>query len=208
MNIHSNKYLFSLLLSLVISLPFVACSEKSDGDEPEPDPTPVVEEPGIVDLGLSVKWASTDLGAEYSYEFGTDYQWGDLRVNCLENICGTSYDQATQKLGPGWQLPSKEQMEELIKKCEWTQSEYRGQTGYLIQGPSGNKIFMRYFYDDYYDTYYWTGSCDISTNTAYALGIWWYGCYKDLQLINREQSIDNSSNYRDRYLIRPVYVGN
>ena len=45
---------------------------------PDSDPTPDPEEDPAVDLGLSVKWASCNLGATVPEEFGDYYAWAEI----------------------------------------------------------------------------------------------------------------------------------
>ena len=47
--------------------------------------TPAPPEPSLVDLGLSVKWASCNLGASKPTEYGGYYQWADTK-----NVSDTS----------------------------------------------------------------------------------------------------------------------
>lgn len=203
------------ILIFVLSSAFISsCAEEGKGYEPdpivEPEPEPVEEDvkpnqngvvvtSGAVDLGLSVKWAACDLGAEVCYERGNKYKWGDQRTDCLLDICGTSYDQATAELGKGWQLPSLEQAEELVEKCLWTKTSYRGYDGVVVTGPSGNAIFFRdaYIYTYWMSEEIWTGTCDVSSNEAY------YFYYYSYQIAPR---ISTADRYSSKY-IRPVYVG-
>ena len=79
---------------------------------------------GMVDLGLSVCWASANVGATSPQEAGTFYSWAD--ANAL-----------------GLTLPTREQMEELRKGCNWTWAIVDNVQGYLVQGKStGNSIFL------------------------------------------------------------------
>lgn len=73
----------------------------------------------FVDLGLSVKWATCNVGADSPEEFG-DYH---------------TYDEA-EKLDV--QVPTIEQWKELKEKCEW---EWKG-NGYRVTGKNGNSIFL------------------------------------------------------------------
>ena len=52
------------------------------------------------------------------------------------------YDDAVEKYGKG--LPSKEQWEELKKKCEWewVTGESLNETGCYVIGPNGKRIFL------------------------------------------------------------------
>lgn len=122
-----------------------------------------VIKPEAVDLGLSVRWASFNIGAAAPEEYGWYYAWGDTleREVCMkysylyydrqwddymdigQNISGTDYDVAYRLLGKGWRIPTREEMQELIEKCSWTWIVYNGVVeGYRIKGPNGNKIFL------------------------------------------------------------------
>lgn len=190
------KKLFPFLFSFFALLLLWACAEKSE-NEPDSgndtEETVEIETYGAVDLGLSVKWAACDLGADYCYEYGTKYQWGDQRTNCLLDICGTSYDQATKILGDDWRLPTKTEAEELIKKCKWIYMAYRGVYGFAVKGPSGKAIFVRQYSD------LWTGICDMATNNAYYIYV--KAEYSD------PKSVLNTGRRTSNYHIRPVYVG-
>lgn len=119
--------------------------------------TPASEE---VDLGLSVNWCAHNLGAEYAEDFGHYYAWGEIThkglyswdsyfdnpynagewVGCQWNsdIVGTDHDPS-----PGsWRLPTRAEMDELIKECNWEWTKSNGRMGYLITGPSGASIFL------------------------------------------------------------------
>lgn len=93
----------------------------------------------IVDMDMpsGTKWSSWNMGASSPFIAPSDayYVWGDAEGTVtstnisdnpyfkntpvadrgkLVNIAGTQYDIATKKWGEGWQLPTKEQFEELI----------------------------------------------------------------------------------------------
>lgn len=91
-----------------------------------------------VDLGLSVKWASCNLGAQEPYETGGYYKWGETEpstsgerseyiwwdndsqryLDIGEDICGTEYDAAHTILSGHWRMPTKEEIDELTSICE------------------------------------------------------------------------------------------
>lgn len=125
------------------------------------------EEPVIaeaVDLGLSVKWASHNVGASEVGDYGGLYIWGDctgtdLRmeriekldihekiVDAADEIYGISgiaaYDIATNKWGDTWRMPTEKELEELIKNCEKTHDAVNGVDGIRFTGPNGNSIFL------------------------------------------------------------------
>ena len=104
-----------------------------------------------VNLGLSVKWASFNLGATASSEQGGYYLWGDV-VNTgimpnyqapnMDNICGTKYDIVREMWGGSWRLPNKAEQVDLIKKCTWTRVTVNGVSGMKVTGSNGNSIFL------------------------------------------------------------------
>lgn len=116
-----------------------------------------------VDLGLSVKWANMNVGAQRAEDFGGFYAWGETEekeeynmenyaftdpniVNaCLsigEDIKSTKYDVAHMTWGSGWRMPSASECEELVNKCTWTLTNRNGVNGYKVTGPNGNSIFL------------------------------------------------------------------
>lgn len=125
--------------------------------DPEPEPGPM----DMVDLGLSVKWASHNVGAEKASKPGKYYSWGCIKTQDLygdaaykyfegddiytdlgEDISGSQYDVATKRWGEGWRIPTKAEMEELVNECVWNWTSLDGQNGYKVTGPSGNYIFL------------------------------------------------------------------
>ena len=146
-----------------------------------------------VDLGLSVKWASCDLGAEDPSENGLSFSWGSLiskengslnvyeyykdnaYVNIGTNISGTEYDAVSKYWGGKWRMPTKEEAEELINACEYKTDSYLLETIYT--GANGNQIKMRWVYVGFigkeHDLMYsrWTGSMAESDSEAYVFGV-------------------------------------
>lgn len=82
-----------------------------------------------IDLGLSVKWASCNVGAQSPEEYGDYLQWDGS-------------DLAHSALGGKWFMPTLEEGQELIDKCTWEWCELNGVTGYKVTGPNGNSIFL------------------------------------------------------------------
>lgn len=102
-------------------------SESEPEPEPVPDstPTPAYE---MVDLGLSVKWAKCNVGAEKETDYGMYFKFGDVvgtvdGVGYDESIPAVeadsnnnllpAYDTATQLMGEGYRMPTKEEIDEL-----------------------------------------------------------------------------------------------
>ena len=112
-----------------------------------------------VDLGLSVKWATCNVGASKPDEYGGYYAWGETEekdvynwstykyndngyVNIGEDIAGTKYDVAHVKWGGSWQMPSSDQIKELYNNCTRKWTLQNGVNGILVTGPNGNTIFL------------------------------------------------------------------
>lgn len=126
--------------------------DKKEEDKPTPGK--------MIDLGLSVKWASHNIGASSPEGFGGYYAWGETEeksdydldtykyylngsyVNIGSNISGTQYDVARVKWGGSWRMPTRKEIQELVKKCSWKWTTYNGVKGQLATGPNGNSIFL------------------------------------------------------------------
>ncbi len=130
-----------------------------------------------VDLGLSVNWATCNVGATSPSGYGNYYAWGETSPKSeytvgnsvtykknMGDITGDSrYDAARANWGGSWRLPTKAEIDELLAKCkrEWTTRN--GRTGYLVTGPNGKSIFLpaagwRYDSSQYFvgeGGYYW-----------------------------------------------------
>lgn len=64
-----------------------------------------------VDLGLSVNWASHNLGADCPSDFGGFFSLNDEQLNAW---------------GQGWRLPTEEEWQELYDRCQWKWVVYNG----------------------------------------------------------------------------------
>lgn len=142
-NIKEEKY------QIVGFTPYLAATESVNGTE-------------CADLGLSVKWATCNVGAERPEEYGGYYAWGETETkntyswktykycsgsssSCEsigESINGTQYDVATVNLGSSWVMPTKTEMNELRTKCDWVWTAVNGIYGYKVFGGNGNYIFL------------------------------------------------------------------
>ncbi|MDR0962361.1 MAG: hypothetical protein LBM62_07385 [Mediterranea sp.] len=103
-----------------------------------------------VDMGLSVAWASYNIGATRPEEVGGLYGWGDISgVNTSTNIAdyGMNADIVAGEFdicaasGLG-RLPTFAEINDLVTKCtsEWT--EINGVSGYKFTARNGNSIFL------------------------------------------------------------------
>ena len=123
-------------------------------------------ETGAVDLGLSVKWAGCNVGANSPEEYGYYFAWGEtttkssytesnsvtygFSISALESrgIIGADgnltaeYDAATANWGSDWRIPTLDEMKELKNECKWEWTSVNGVNGRLLTGPNGNSIFL------------------------------------------------------------------
>ena len=105
----------------------------------------------LVDLGLSVKWASCNVGASLPESYGNYYTWGETKnIEWSGNL----------------RMPTAEEMKELREQCVWKWTKSNGVYGYRISR-NGNSIFLpasgfqlnNRAYDSGEYGYYWsTGS--------------------------------------------------
>ncbi len=178
---------------------FCACSDDDDDDAPD-NSTPEYSVTGTlngheyVDLGLSVKWATCNVGASTLEGCGDYFAWGETKTKSeyglsnsvtegknMGNISGNAtYDVARAKWGGTWRLPTVDEMEELINECKWTLTKQNGCEGYKVTGSNDNSIFLPvtgYFmgsthYNEATGGYYWSGTTygEEYKSGAYSLG--------------------------------------
>ena len=125
-----------------------------------------------VDLGLSVKWATCNVGATKPEEYGDYFAWGEtvtkssypwgnykyskgssktLTKYCTNSSYGTidnktqldlSDDAARANWGGNWRMPTDVEITELCTECTWTWITQNGVNGYKVTGSNGNSIFL------------------------------------------------------------------
>ena len=116
-----------------------------------------------VDLGLSVKWASRNVGAAGPEQTGGFFSWSEDDI-------------AHARLGGSWRMPTTKEINELIKKCTWSWASVKGEIGYLITsnkpGYTDRSIFLPYYYAGTSgDVAYWSGSLDVGPDGG-AASLW------------------------------------
>ena len=140
--------------------------------------------PEFVDLGLSVKWATCNIGAQRPNQYGDYFAWGETstkdyydddnysiqeRYNTKGvSILDSSDDAAYILWGEDWRIPTKEEIQELKQKCRWQWTTLNNTYGYKVTGPNGNSIFLPTaglrFQDrlelSEINAYYWSSSLD------------------------------------------------
>jgi len=119
-----------------------------------------------IDLGLSVMWASKNVGASLPEEYGDYFAWGETEekdnyfssnsltyglstselqsrgiIDADRNLT-SSYDVAATKWGGDWRMPTLAEIQELRDKCTWKWTTQNGVNGRKVTGPNGNTIFL------------------------------------------------------------------
>ena len=124
-----------------------------------------------VDLGLSVKWASCNVGATAPEEYGYYYAWGEVLPKtdwATYKYCNGTYDSMTKyctnsgygtvdnkttleamddaaayNWGDSWRMPTYAEWEELLNQCTWKWTTRNGVNGYKVKSKiNGNSIFL------------------------------------------------------------------
>ena len=144
---------------------------------------------GAVDLGLSVYWATCNVGASAPEEYGDYYAWGETETKedyswSTYKWCNGSYDTLTKyntdssygtvdnktvlepeddvahvKLGGSWRMPTDAEWTELRIQCTWTWTTQNGVNGYIVTATNGNSIFLPAAGDRDRTSLYSEGSC-------------------------------------------------
>ena len=72
-------------------------------------------------------------------------------------------DAAYVNWGNRWRMPTLEQMQELLEKCNWKWTQKNGVNGELVTGPNGKSLFFpaaggrsSHLFNDGSHAYYWT----------------------------------------------------
>ena len=139
----------------VMSLCIISCNQDEDTESDKPIISGSADGYGYVDMGLSVQWASCNVGADKPYDAGDYFAWGETvtkdifsletyTYNCPEKLSADN-DVATQTMGDGWRMPTYQEASDLINEayttCELTTQ--RGVKGVKITSKSnGNSIFL------------------------------------------------------------------
>lgn len=137
-----------------------------------------------VDLGLSVKWAKCNVGANAPTEAGSYFAWGELYTKSTyasdnysvaksPTVLPQHLDAANYTMKGNWRMPTKAEFQELIDNCTMTKLSY----GVKFTAKNGNYIILPFVgYKDSWSNpgksygYYWTSDIYPSTSSkAYAV---------------------------------------
>jgi len=147
------------------AIEFIKTMEKmkvDDSDPNIPDPNPNTGNHEYVDLGLSVKWATCNVGATKPEEYGDYFAWGETQPKdyyywstykwcngshdtqtkyCTKSGYGTvdnkttleaADDAARANWGGSWRMPTHYELSELLNQCTWTWTTQNGVYGYKV----------------------------------------------------------------------------
>ena len=146
-----------------------------------------------VDLGLSVKWATCNVGAESPEEYGNYYAWGETKTKnkynkstsvtygvTMDDISGDAeYDAATANWGEPWRMPTKAEIKKLLANCTWEWTTLNSIRGYLVTADNGNSIFLpaageSQGWEGSWGKY-WSSTPDTSSTSCASYLIFYYG---------------------------------
>ena len=125
-----------------------------------------------IDLGLSVKWATMNVGASKAEDYGGYFAWGETSTKSTyswstykwcngsettltkyntDSSYGTvdnktqldlSDDAARANWGGAWRMPTDAEWTELCEQCTWTWTTKNGVKVYKVKSKNGNFIFL------------------------------------------------------------------
>ena len=152
-------------------------SQQKDTPQPQPKNVPqpnTINGHKYVDLGLSVKWATCNIGASKPEDYGDYFAWGEdeTKSTYTEDNSATygrtNYtfrDAAKAKWGSTWRMPTADEFHELLDNCTLIWTTLGSHNGCKVTSKkNGNFIFLpaagyRYGFSLYYagtDGYYWS----------------------------------------------------
>ena len=146
---------------------------KSGSSSPRIVATGSIRGHDYVDLGLSVKWATCNVGATSPSGYSDYFAWGETSPKSeytegnsvtykknMGDIAGDSrYDAARANWGGSWRMPTKAEIEELVNKCKTRWITYNGHKGRLVTGPNGKSIFLPAVGENCHSSPYGVGKC-------------------------------------------------
>ena len=123
--------------------------------------------PEYVDMGLSVKWATFNIGASHPEDFGEYFAWGEVTSSTYSSWStysdspqgdGKSFskyyfnggmtslgkdDVAHERWGGTWRMPSYAEFQELLDNCTCTWTVQNGVNGIVFESKiNGNTVFF------------------------------------------------------------------
>ncbi len=154
-----------------------------------------------LDLGLSVKWANMNVGASSPEEYGDYFAWGEVKTKRYYGdysgykhfddkrfhkynyyhykgsevdsliVLQKDDDVATERMGSRWRMPTADEVEELLTKCNFTPGKLNGAKGLFVTSRdttverdtlflplAGRKDFGNFRLYPSASAYYWTST--------------------------------------------------
>ena len=109
-----------------------------------------------VDYGDLFAWGEVETKDQLDYDW-RHYKYGWTEIESYgvikyygEEVCDGKTilepedDAATVNWGGTWRMPTANECQELIDKCEWVWYKLNGVAGWKVIGPNGNAIFLRF----------------------------------------------------------------
>ena len=179
-----------------------------------------------VDLGLSVKWATVNVGADNPWDIGDRYAWGEITTKTFYDWtnyvwCNGTYSSLTKYCsnanygtvdnktvlepaddaarvvwGGPWRMPTKAEAQELFDHCTWTAETNHGVNGYRATAANGESLFFPF-----------NGQFDESGlhNTTDEVQIWTTECTDTYYAYRfRQYGVDANNHKHDGLCIRAV----
>ena len=187
------KYLYNIVMVAIvatIAISLTSCDKDSDLAFAEPQAVSTHE---YVDLGLKVKWATCNVGAEKPEDYGdyfawgetapkSDYSWSTYKFTTDGGKTFTKYtgsdktvldaadDAATANWGSAWRMPTFEEVLDLRDNCTW---EWQAAGNTTFGGVAGYKVTSKK--TGYTDKYIFLPAAGRRHGTdVYAAGSWGY----------------------------------
>ena len=169
-----------------------------------PDPYVARE---AVDMGLSVKWATCNLGAESPEQWGDHYLWGETfprtdlgnmvdDINTYKEnpeVLPVTADAVRTQWKGEWRMPTKEECEELCDRCKFELTTYNGESVVKVTSKvNGGVIYFPLSPIRMYSTQlYFPGA---EEGEALAESTWYWSSTNDLTDTKKAYSLFVSSN--------------
>ena len=235
-----NRYIhiFSFVAALLMLATFSACEADDKivfvtGTTTEPE-SELNKENGHewVDLGLSVKWATCNVGANSPEDYGDYFAWGEtapkdyydwstytlckgssksLTKYSTNSFYGTEDNKTTLELsddaaranwGGSWRMPTNAELTELREQCTWTWTTQNGVNGYKVTSKSNGNSIFLPAAGCRYDS---------SLGLAGSNGYYWSSSLHTGSLYNAWNVVFSSGNVNtgnnnrsDGHSVRPV----
>ena len=145
-------------------------------------------------------WATRNIGAENLWEYGRYFWWGDTSDNSADfsfwpdktptdgksisilqqegwvtadSVLTSEHDAANVQWGEDWRMPTKQELDDLNDKCDWTWATMNGVKGYIVKGkgayasasiflPCAGYCIAKLHVDA--GSYYWSSTPDSNSN--------------------------------------------